>query len=66
VHQHARDISQELFIKSLNMLMMRNMFLQYRHLPTANTGANITHPVVKANGRMLIIRIWTLRPLVRR
>ena len=43
------------------MLVMVDMFLYHRHLSATDTCTNITHTIVVANGRMLIVRISITR-----
>ena len=54
---HALHVLQQLFIKSLHVLMVLQMLLNHRHLPTADTGAYIRHTIVIPNLLVLIVRI---------
>ena len=57
VDMHARNLLQQFFIQRLDMFMMGNMVIQYRHLTTTNTSTHIRHTIVIANSTVLIVRI---------
>ena len=57
MHTYALHILQQFFIQSLHMLMMSNVRLRHGHLSATDTGTNITHTIIVADCRMLIIRI---------
>ena len=58
---HAPHLFQTVPHKNLHMLVMVDMFLYHRHLSATDTCTNITHTIVVANGRMLIVRISITR-----
>ena len=53
----AGDIGEQMFVQSLDVVMMGDVGVEDGHLATANTGADVAHTVVIADGLMLIIRI---------
>ena len=57
VYSHALHIFQQLFIKSLHVLVMCNMVIHHRHLATSNTSANVRHTVVITYFLMLVVWI---------
>ena len=48
---------EQLPVKSLNMSMVCNMRIDNGHLPPADTGADIAHPVVVTNMFVLVIGV---------
>ncbi len=57
VDMHTPYIFQQFFIKCLNVLVMGNVVIKYRHLSATDTCAYIRHTIIIANGSMLIVRI---------
>ena len=53
----SRNLSQQLFIHLLHMLVMGNVVISHRHLSTTYTCADIAHPVVVTNLLVLVVGI---------
>ena len=54
---NTRHISQQLLVQLLHVLVMRQVVLHHRHLPTADTCADVGHPIIIADLLVLIVRI---------
>ena len=48
---------KQFLIKLADMPMVGNMFIEYRHLPTSDTGADVRHSIIVTDLLMLIIRV---------
>ena len=57
VHLDAVSPSKSLPIKFLDMSVVVQMLLKYRHLAAAYTGADVAHAVVVTDGFMLVIGV---------
>ena len=54
---YALNFLESLSVKLGDMLMMTDMLVYNRHLPTSNARTDITHAIVITDFRMLIVRI---------
>ena len=57
IDANTRNVLHQILIQSLNVLMVSNVLIEYRHLTTTNTRAYIWHTIVETDSCMLIVRI---------
>ena len=54
---YALNTGQKLLVHLLHVPVVGDMIVDYRHLPPAYSGANVTHTVVETYLLVLIVRI---------